>query len=76
MRLEEERIRRQRALWADLPEFGPGGAAVEALKVAIIGRVRELLDSGDDGTTCDALLEFIPEKDAHAFLNDYFGEDL
>jgi hypothetical protein len=71
---EGERVKAQRALWAALPELGPGGAAVEALKAGIIDRASQLLDAGQC-EACDALLEFVPEADASKMLSEYFGED-
>jgi hypothetical protein len=70
---ERERVTAQRALWAALPEFGPGGEAADALKAAIIARAWRLLDSGQC-EACEALLEFVPEADARQMLNEYFGE--
>ncbi len=71
---ESERVKAQRALWAALPEFGPGAAAADALKTAMIERARQLLDAGQC-EACDELLEFVPEADASAMLNEYFQED-
>lgn len=71
---ERERVKAQRELWAALPEFGPGFAAVEVLKKAIIDRAWRLLDIGEFAA-CDALLEFVPDADANAMLNEYFREE-
>jgi hypothetical protein len=71
---ERARINVQRALWAALPEFGPGGVAAETLKKAIVDRAWKLLDEGQC-EACDALLEFVPEADAEAMLSEYFKED-
>jgi hypothetical protein len=72
-REENERIAAQRALWAALPEFGPGAVAADALKAAMIERAWQLLDGGQ-WEACDALLEFVPEADASKMLNEYFAE--
>ncbi len=68
------RIALQRALWAALPDLGPGAAAVEALKKAMINRAWQLLDTGF-GEACDALLEFLPEAEADAMLKEYFERE-
>jgi hypothetical protein len=70
---ERERVTAQRALWEPFPEFGPEGAAADALKAAILDRARQLLDMGQC-EACDALLEFVPEADASKMLNEYFAE--
>jgi hypothetical protein len=71
---ERQRIAVQRAMWAALPELGPGFVAAETLKKAMLDRAWELLDRGEY-EACDALLEFIPEKDAKAMLNEYFKDE-
>lgn len=71
---DRKRIAAQRAIFASLPEFGPSGIAVDALKTAIIDRAWRLLDRGDCDA-CDALLEFVPEDDATKMLDEYFKEE-
>ncbi len=68
---DAKRIVVQRELFAALPSFGPGGCAADDLKKAMIDRAWALLDCGQC-EACDALLEFLPEGDARAMLDDYF----
>lgn len=71
---DRKRIAEQRAIFAQLPEFGPGAVAAENLKQAMISRAWRLLDGGES-EACDALLEFLPEADADKMLNEYFFDD-
>lgn len=71
---EQARINVQRALFAALPEFGPASVAADALKKAMIDRAWQLLDMGQH-EACDALLEFVPQEDGQAMLDEYFKEE-
>jgi transcriptional regulator with XRE-family HTH domain len=73
-RLEASRIRRQRALLAQL---GPEGAKAALIK-GLLDRAWILLDSGMEGCiAADALLEFVPEQLADELLREFFegGDD-
>lgn len=61
---EQARVERQRTLVAMLPPY----AACERLKAALMQRAYDLMWDGHAGAT-DALLEFLPAKDADAVLN-------
>jgi hypothetical protein len=67
---ETKRIERQRTLWAMMPD----STAKDRLKEAMLERAWILLDSGQCDA-CDALLEFLPSKDAHKMLDEYFPEE-
>lgn len=67
---DRQRIERQRTLFAMMPDT----TARDRLKDGIIARAWELLDIGECAA-CDALLEFVPSKDAEKMLNEYFAED-
>jgi hypothetical protein len=60
---EEKRIERQRTLFNMLPS----SHATERLKEAMMQRAYDLIWDGD-GQACDALLEFLPSRDAEAIL--------
>lgn len=61
---EQARVERQRTLFAMLPPY----AACDRLKGAIMQRAYDLMwDGATDGA--DALLEFLPEKEAVAVLD-------
>ncbi len=61
---EEKRIERQRTLFAMLPP----SHATDRLKEAMMQRAYDLMWNGD-GLATDAILEFLPSKDAEAVLN-------
>lgn len=70
---EEKRIERQRTLFNALPS----SHATDRLKEAMLQRAYDLMWDGD-GQATDALLEFLPSKDADqimdAWLNDQDGD--
>jgi hypothetical protein len=61
---EERRIERQRTLFAMLPSCN----AADWLKEAMMQRAYDLMWNGD-GFASDALLEFLPSKDAEIVLS-------
>lgn len=61
---DEKRIERQRTLFATLPSSN----ATDRLKLAIQQRAYDLMWDGFCAE-CDALLEFLPSKDADEVLN-------
>lgn len=66
---DEMRVERQRGLFGMLPSLN----AVDRLKEALMQRAYDLLWDGNcDG--CDAILEFLPSKDAEIVLSA-FGND-
>lgn len=67
---EMVRVERQRTLWAMLPDT----RALDSFKAAILNRAWVLLDSGEC-EAADALLEFVPDKDAQKLLDEFFFED-
>jgi hypothetical protein len=66
---ERRRIGRQRTLFTMLPQY----SVVDRLKEAMLQRAYDLLCDGT-GEEADAILEFVPEKDAMALL-DAWVED-
>lgn len=71
---EEKRIGRQRTLM----EMIPDSRAKDQLKAAMLQRAYDLMWNGQ-GTECDAILEFLPSKDAErmfaAWESDQFGKN-
>lgn len=69
---EEQLIERQRTLFAMLPSMN----CVDRLKAAMLQRAYDLLWDGD-AAGCDALIEFLPEKDVDKMFscwsNDFDG---
>lgn len=66
---DDMRVERQRGLFGMLPSANP----VDRLKEAMMQRAYDMLWDGNcDG--CDAILEFLPSKDADIVLNAY-GDD-
>jgi len=61
---EQKRVERQRTLFNMLPSCG----AADRLKEAIMQRAYDLMWDGD-AQACDALIEFLPSKDAEEVLN-------
>lgn len=68
---ERRRIEAQRTLFAMVPDT----TSFDRLRRGMIDRAWELLDIGQC-EACDALLEFVPEKDAEKMLNEYFAEEM
>jgi hypothetical protein len=70
---ETRRVERQRTLFAMLPSTN----ATDRLKEAMLQRAYDLMWDGD-GLACDALSEFLPERDVttmfDAWENDQFPE--
>ena len=66
----EARIAAQRALFVALP----ASPEKDALKAAMLDRAWCLIDSGK-GEEADAILEFLPEADAVALIDEYFREE-
>lgn len=66
---DEKRISRQRNLFTMLPDT----SANDALKEAMLQRAYDLLWDGD-ALGCDAILEFIPSRDADALLNAWSAD--
>lgn len=63
---EDIRVEKQRGLFGMLPSANP----VDRLKEGMMQRAYDLLWDGNcDG--CDAILEFLPSKDADVVLNAY-----
>lgn len=70
-RLREQReFDRHQALAAVLPDC----PEVRAFRAAMLDRAWQHLNDGS-GEECDAVLEFVPEADARALLDEYFYED-
>jgi hypothetical protein len=65
---EGARIARQRAAFAE--NLGPARAELQRL---MLDRAWELLDAGE-AEAADALLEFVPEAEADALLEEFFGD--
>lgn len=70
---ETRRVERQRTLFNMLPDT----AALDRLKQAMLDRAWDLLDGGglEGAEAADALLEFLPSKDAESLLNEFFRDD-
>lgn len=70
----EKRIERQRTLFAMLPSSN----ATDRLRAAMLQRSYDLLWDGDC-SGCDAILEFVPSKDADKMLacwsSDFDGDE-
>ena len=66
---EEKRISRQRNLFTMLPDT----RTTDALKEAMLQRAYDLLWDGD-ALGCDAILEFMPGRDAEALLNAWSAD--
>lgn len=70
----EKRIERQRTLFAMLPSSN----ATDRLKAAMLQRSYDLLWDGDT-CGCDAILEFVPSRDADKMLecwaHDFEGDE-
>jgi hypothetical protein len=66
---DERRIEAQRTLFNMLPDT----AATDRLKHAVLQRAYDLLWDGD-GAGCDALLEFMPSRDADGLLNAWCAD--
>lgn len=64
--VETKRAEKQRTLFAMLPSCN----ATDRLKVAMMQRAYDVLWDGD-ATACDALLEFIPSKEADALMDSW-----
>jgi hypothetical protein len=65
---ETERVRRQRTYLTALK-----GRLRDGLVRRMLDRAWDLLDAGEP-EAADALLEFAPEPEATALLNEYFGD--
>lgn len=61
---EQQRIERQCTVFAMLPDMG----AVDRLKAAMLQRCYDLMWNGDP-LACDALAEFLPERDVERMFN-------
>lgn len=68
---EVSRVESQRTLWTMVYD----NSAKDALKIAMLDRAWALLDCGEC-EAADALLEFVPTKDADKLLEEYFGDQL
>lgn len=66
---QDARIARQRAILAR-----PTRGVVNRIIKGILDRAWALLDAGD-AEAADALLEFVPEAQAKALLDEFFGDD-
>lgn len=66
---EIKRIERQRTMFAMVPDT----ASATRLKEAMLQRAYDCLWDGDP-TACDALLEFLPEKDAEKLLDAWSND--
>lgn len=66
---DERRVERQRTLFAMCPDL----AAVERLKAAMMQRAYDLMWDGDC-SACDAILEFLPAKDATRVLDAWAND--
>jgi hypothetical protein len=66
---EQRRTERQRTLFAMLPSCD----AVDRLKAAMLQRAYDLLWDGD-ALGCDAIIEFVPSKDADQMLKAWMDD--
>lgn len=68
---EDQRIARQRNLFT----FLPVSPSVEALKEGMLQRAYDLLSNGD-AEACDAILEFLPSRDAERMLDAWLDDQV
>lgn len=66
---EQQRIERQRTLFAMVPDT----SSLTRLKEAMLQRAYDCMWDGDPAS-CDALLEFLPEKDADKLLDAWSND--